>query len=58
MVQSKKNIKKNNPDELNEQIRKKAYEIFKKKPEGKGNELSDWLQAEKEIIKSRDSKEK
>ena len=58
MVQTKKNDKKNNPDDLDEQIRKRAYEIFKDKSENESDDLSDWLQAEKEIKNLKSSKKK
>lgn len=32
-----------------EQIRVRAYEIFRARGETPGNELSDWLQAEREL---------
>jgi hypothetical protein len=37
-----------NPNE--EQIRKRAYELYLARKDGPGNEVQDWLHAEAEII--------
>jgi hypothetical protein len=36
-------------DNLNEEIRKRAEEIYRRRNGGPGDELTDWLQAEKEV---------
>ena len=58
MAPIKKTTKKTEEKDLNEQIRKKAYQIFKNRSEAEGDEFSDWLKAEKEIVTGRSSKEK
>ena len=45
---SKKNI---TPQNLDEEIRNRAYEISQERGEKEGDSKSDWLQAEKEIKK-------
>ena len=37
------------PEQLHEEIRKRASEIFLKRGGASGDALTDWLQAEKEI---------
>ena len=49
MPRPKKITKQTNPENLNEKIRKRAYEISQERGESEGNGLSDWLKAEKEI---------
>jgi hypothetical protein len=46
-----KTKKKIDPEKLAEEIRKRAHEIFLKRGDKKGDALSDWLRAEKEIKK-------
>ena len=55
MTDTRRKYIKDDGDDLSVQIRKKAYEIFKDRAKEKGNEISDWLKAEKEI---KDSKNK
>ena len=43
-----KTVKKIDQEKLNEEIQKRAYEIFLARDE-EGDALSDWLQAEQEI---------
>ncbi len=40
------------PSELQEQIRRRAYELFEQRGGEEGRELDDWLQAEAEITQS------
>ena len=40
------------PERLNEMIAKKAYELYSKRGNTPGGELTDWLKAEEEIKKS------
>ncbi|MFA5794194.1 MAG: DUF2934 domain-containing protein [Candidatus Brocadiia bacterium] len=35
--------------ELAEQIRQRAYELYQKKGQKNGNDMTDWLEAEREI---------
>lgn len=39
------------PEQLQEEIRKRAREIFLERGDASGDALTDWLQAEKEIRK-------
>ena len=46
--------KTNTPNTLNtpqndQQIRERAYEIYRARPCEQGNEVSDWLEAEREV---------
>jgi len=43
--------KKIDPEKLDEEIYKRAHEIFLERGDKPGDALSDWLQAEKEIKK-------
>ena len=45
----KTTAKKGSLTNLDEDIRKRAFEISQQRNENEGDELSDWLQAEKEI---------
>lgn len=58
MAQSKKSSKKRktkeSPQKVEDLIRKRAYEIFLSRKGDHGDDLSDWLQAEKDIT-SRDT---
>lgn len=45
----KTTTKKNSSQNLEEDVRKRAYEISQERGKGDGDELSDWLKAEKEI---------
>lgn len=38
------------PPDIEEQIRKRAYELFEVRGREEGHELEDWLRAEKEIV--------
>jgi hypothetical protein len=35
---------------LQEQIRRRAFELYEQRGKGDGNELGDWLQAESEVV--------
>ena len=37
-------------DDLQEQVRKRAYEIYEQRAGSPGSEVEDWLQAESEIL--------
>ena len=39
---------------LEEQIRRRAYELYVERGDASGSELGDWLQAEREIWMARD----
>jgi len=39
--------------ELQEQIRRRAYELYEQRGEGRGHELDDWLQAESEVTQQK-----
>lgn len=39
------------PEQLQDEIRERAKQIFLKRGTGEGDAISDWLQAEKEIKK-------
>jgi Protein of unknown function (DUF2934) len=41
------------PQELQEQIRLRAYQLFEERGAEHGHELEDWLQAEAEILGNR-----
>ncbi|MDD5617854.1 MAG: DUF2934 domain-containing protein [Candidatus Omnitrophica bacterium] len=43
--------KPSSPQSIEEKIRNKAYELFEKRGYSHGNDLADWLEAEK-IVKS------
>jgi len=38
------------PDPLEEAIRKRAHELYENRGKQEGNELDDWLQAEREVL--------
>ena len=40
------------PNDIQEQIRLRAYELYEKRGSEDGHELEDWLQAEAEAAKS------
>ena len=40
------------PSELQEQIRRRAYELYEQRGGEDGRELDDWLQAEAEVTQS------
>ena len=42
-------------DELAEQIRQRAYELYLERGGKSGTELQDWLRAEEEIVKAREA---
>ena len=45
---------KNSPEgELNADIAKRAYELYERRGWGHGNDLSDWLEAEQEILREK-----
>jgi len=56
-VLGKKTLNSKNPKEiikqgqLNEMIQKKAYELYVKRGRTSGDELVDWLEAEKQVKK-------
>ena len=37
------------PEETQEQIRQRAYELYEARGKGDGHELDDWLKAESEV---------
>jgi Protein of unknown function (DUF2934) len=39
--------------ELQEQIRRRAYELYEQRGRGDGHELDDWLQAESEVTQQK-----
>jgi hypothetical protein len=39
--------------ELQEQIRRRAYELYEQRGRDEGHELDDWLQAESEMTKQK-----
>jgi hypothetical protein len=39
---------------LEEQIRRRAYELYVERGNASGSELADWLQAEREILMTRE----
>jgi hypothetical protein len=41
-------VTKSTPD-LQEQIRRRAYELYEQRGRGDGRDLDDWLQAESEV---------
>jgi len=38
------------PEEINQKIQERAYEIYERRGGSHGDDLSDWLQAEEQII--------
>jgi hypothetical protein len=42
-------------DDLEEQIRHRAYELYVARGGKSGTELQDWLRAEEEIVKAREA---
>jgi len=45
-------VTKSTPD-LQEQIRRRAYELYEQRGREDGHELDDWLQAESEVIQKK-----
>jgi len=43
-------IRKLSEEEIKEKIEKKAYELFEQRGCGHGNELGDWLEAERIVM--------
>jgi hypothetical protein len=43
-----------NPDSLESEIRRRAYEIFLARGEGDGDDLADWLEAERIVRRHRE----
>jgi Protein of unknown function (DUF2934) len=41
--------------DLTEQIRQRAYELYELRDRGDGHELDDWLLAESELIQKREA---
>jgi hypothetical protein len=39
--------------ELQEQIRRRAYELYEQRGRDDGHEIDDWLQAESEVVQQR-----
>jgi len=48
---AKKNPSKGSSAEIQQRIASKAYELFEKRGYGHGNDLGDWLEAER-LVKS------
>lgn len=42
---------------LEDRIRHRAYELYEKRGKQHGNELDDWLEAQKEILEADDKEE-
>jgi Protein of unknown function (DUF2934) len=42
-------------DDLDEQIRQRAYELYLARDGKSGTEIQDWLRAEEEIVKAREA---
>jgi len=42
------------PEDLQEQIKRRAYELFEERGKVHGRDLEDWLQAEIEVLDARD----
>jgi len=51
---SPKGAKKSPSEPLDEQIRRRAYELYIQRGNETGSELDDWLQAEEEILQARE----
>jgi hypothetical protein len=45
-------VTKSTPD-LQEQIRRRAYELYQQRGRDEGHELDDWLQAESEVTQQK-----
>jgi hypothetical protein len=43
----------NEPQELEDQIRLRAYELYEERGKEDGHELEDWLRAEEEITRKK-----
>ena len=41
------------PSELQDQIRRRAYELYEQRGSDGGYEVSDWLQAESEVVQKK-----
>lgn len=41
------------PQNLEEQIRQRAYELYEKRGRGDGHDLDDWLRAEEEVTQQK-----
>ena len=41
------------PIDLEEQVRRRAYELYEQRGKEEGHDLEDWLQAESELMKQR-----
>jgi DUF2934 family protein len=50
--QSPVQVTRSTPD-LQEQIRRRAYELYEQRGRDGGHELADWLQAESEVTKQK-----
>lgn len=50
---TRKTLQMNSPQNLEEQVRQRAYEIYEARGREDGHELEDWLTAEKEVTTSR-----
>lgn len=48
-MSAKDSWKSMDQEEINEKIRNKAYELFEKRGYSHGNDLADWLEAERLI---------
>lgn len=50
--QSQTKVTKSTPD-LQEQIRRRAHELYEQRGRNEGHELDDWLQAESEVSRQK-----
>jgi len=50
--QEQPNQQRHNPIKLEEEIRRRAFEIYQERGIGEGSDLGDWLQAESEVLGS------
>jgi hypothetical protein len=41
------------PVDLQEQVRRRAYELYEQRGREDGHELDDWLQAESEVVQQK-----
>jgi len=51
---SPKAVRKSPSEPLEDQIRRRAYELYIQRGNETGSELDDWLQAEEEILQARE----
>ena len=43
-----------NQSEVEDRIRRRAFELYEQRGRGDGSELTDWVQAEEEVLSSED----